>query len=1380
MKRKIFSKLLMGAFLIASISSFVSCKDYDDDIKKNTDAIGALQTTVNNLQSALDAAKAEANTAHAAFALKTQVASDIAAATKGLATEDAVAQVKKANEDAVAALAAEIKALATIDALEAAKKEAADALAKAMEGTATKEDLDKVSVAVSAIDSKLDGINTALAETNNNVKANADAIAAAQKNIETQQAAIAALQEALKGAGSSSAIDDLKGEVGKANQEISSVKGELAKAQADLAALRTALNSKGNQAAIDALDAKVKELEALKTELADLKSAVTKLQDLSEVKDLMKKADEKVDKVSTNINLLTVFVTKQLRGIVFQPNFYYGGIEAAEVPAIVYQPLTNAGVDFRYNKLGVAAAQNVAGTGRLNPSNANSGWLKQMTAANVGGWGIGCFTANPNQVLTTDILTNAVPTVNTFVTVLTPNTNVSYHMNPSNAGKENIKGVTAISDDKVYITRTAASNPRIVSWDVANGMLNAEVAVTYPQIAQNGAGTNVTVMATQVAYQGAQGDTIITSDYHALAPSLWSDLVIADKGAANVGQPACGIINYNARHTFDLARDAVSTPANQAPAGWPNNANFVANGAAHTINWNSNGVDLNSIFEIHGFHKIFNRNGAQAANGGALGQEYVITAAQLKQWGLELRYSLVEYTTGTELTEQTTTHAQLKGSTLVPYGINENQTNASIGRMPLVRIELYDTKNNALVKRGYSKWLITAERAKDVNIEMGNGTRYWTCQNIGDLLQWNQVESKVLDNNEIQANGIAKTTFELLYGIDGGTPNTNIASEAVSPIAARTFIKWNGNWTPAGNLGIYSGAGMTIGGAAYGVEALNNTVISYIFNTAGSNRTGQIRFTLTPTQIKMLLAKHNARGNRFIAANGAEVTELNNADFNDEVEFEIATRLYDVAQGGKPDVYIVWKYTISKLALTMNKIADYWYASNNTVAKTGVDEIHVSVPVIGETTPIQANVGLFNGDLLNTIVHNDLAVAPVNQGEWGYTVAKLENGQRAAIAGTPNLAPATGIITRLQFYNVGNTGFGGNGAFTPATAGAPAFAANTRGDVMKAASGANYLLVPQGTNLWAFRYQTAGANRNTYRDAGAQIVAQIVRRNTVANGNPNTYYEDQTVFELLNNDYAKDLVNAASHNDLANTLTGHVRANVSLACDALVQVNLTNPTFDVKFLRPVDIKGVESRIFRDATDGGNILNLVDLVQFNDWRERWNPAFGTSTANLFNTQTVGGVTGPNYQSPKWGSVTSNYYQYYQVTRIEANIAGITTDMNNGTLGQTLLSSVTANAQFENVFNQSAGSRSALMFGYRQNAAGTWIAPGGTLPAAGPANVLIAFPNTGAAGAQGVAQLKYSNNQTTVGTFKVRVPIVVTYYWGTQTTYVDLTVDNTLQN
>ena len=54
MNKKILSALLMGAFFIASTSMFVSCKDYDDDIKnlqaqidKNTAAINAIQTKIN-------------------------------------------------------------------------------------------------------------------------------------------------------------------------------------------------------------------------------------------------------------------------------------------------------------------------------------------------------------------------------------------------------------------------------------------------------------------------------------------------------------------------------------------------------------------------------------------------------------------------------------------------------------------------------------------------------------------------------------------------------------------------------------------------------------------------------------------------------------------------------------------------------------------------------------------------------------------------------------------------------------------------------------------------------------------------------------------------------------------------------------------------------------------------------------------------------------------------------------------------------------------------------------------------------------------------------------------------------------------------------------
>ena len=41
MKRKYFSALLMGALTVASVSTFTSCKDYDDDISNLQQQIDA-------------------------------------------------------------------------------------------------------------------------------------------------------------------------------------------------------------------------------------------------------------------------------------------------------------------------------------------------------------------------------------------------------------------------------------------------------------------------------------------------------------------------------------------------------------------------------------------------------------------------------------------------------------------------------------------------------------------------------------------------------------------------------------------------------------------------------------------------------------------------------------------------------------------------------------------------------------------------------------------------------------------------------------------------------------------------------------------------------------------------------------------------------------------------------------------------------------------------------------------------------------------------------------------------------------------------------------------------------------------------------------------
>lgn len=47
-------------------------------------------------------------------------------------------------------------------------------------------------------------------------------------------------------------------------------------------------------------------------------------------------------------------------------------------------------------------------------------------------------------------------------------------------------------------------------------------------------------------------------------------------------------------------------------------------------------------------------------------------------------------------------------------------------------------------------------------------------------------------------------------------------------------------------------------------------------------------------------------------------------------------------------------------------------------------------------------------------------------------------------------------------------------------------------------------------------------------------------------------------------------------------------------------------------------------------------------------------------------------------------------------------------------------------------------------------------------------------------EALGQIKYENNGNNVADFMVRIPVTVTYEWGTINTYVDCAVENTLGN
>ena len=212
MNKRFLSTLLFGALFIASTSVFVSCKDYDDDIKNLQTQIdkAALKSDLTALQTQLTNASTNAETAMKN--LEEKLAKQ--AAEQNASTADLQKQidaVKAAADEAAKDLAAKIKAAA--DAAAAAQQAAGDAAeqakaAKEAAEQAVKEAVEKLNAENAALAKQLEQLGNQMkeyvtaTELNKQIQELKDQIAhmdgaAAAADVETLKAAINELYKAI-------------------------------------------------------------------------------------------------------------------------------------------------------------------------------------------------------------------------------------------------------------------------------------------------------------------------------------------------------------------------------------------------------------------------------------------------------------------------------------------------------------------------------------------------------------------------------------------------------------------------------------------------------------------------------------------------------------------------------------------------------------------------------------------------------------------------------------------------------------------------------------------------------------------------------------------------------------------------------------------------------------------------------------------------------------------------------------------------------------------------------------------------------------------------------------------------------------------------------
>ena len=173
MKRKYLSALLMGTLTVASMSTFTSCKDYDDDISNLQGQIDKLASAdelaakVSELQALISANKSDITSLQSELAKKTTL-DEVKAVLANYAEKQYV-------EDALATLDAAVKAqggdiTALQDAVKAAQaaadKAAEDAKAanaeilETLETLATKAEVEDVKTAAKAANDAIEALKT--------------------------------------------------------------------------------------------------------------------------------------------------------------------------------------------------------------------------------------------------------------------------------------------------------------------------------------------------------------------------------------------------------------------------------------------------------------------------------------------------------------------------------------------------------------------------------------------------------------------------------------------------------------------------------------------------------------------------------------------------------------------------------------------------------------------------------------------------------------------------------------------------------------------------------------------------------------------------------------------------------------------------------------------------------------------------------------------------------------------------------------------------------------------------------------------------------------------------------------------------------------------
>lgn len=569
------------------------------------------------------------------------------------AKEDAQkAAATYATKQDLASLQEQIKSLVTAEKLQ----EAINDLQKVIDGKADKSELEALKTKIDGIDGRLNELGTTLdkAET---------ARKAADENLQNQIDALKAFEDELGG-----------------KQGAEELKGKVAKLQSDLQALQAA---SGNAKAID------------------------------ELKKLMEKANKEVETTVKNINILTVFVKRNLSSLVLKPNTYYGGIEAIKV-------LSDSAVTYKEGDASLTFFR-LTGNAKI-----------------LSGVGTAMYHVNPSTV---DLSNSTIDFYGNVAELLKPMTGTE-----TRAGASIATPVYGKTDDLFKADKDAFKD----------GILSIPFKANFKAIEGNLKAGNGSFVAAQIS----KGDTTVTSDYALVAPVKIYNLLVADNFFTetpfvdNIKTPASGHLHkkfselavekipatHNVKYNEsiniskylethyttekDLATDSADVTIDKSKVRVMDASTFKALGLTYVVKTVDYTLGSNKTSETHHIQLSTDKNGNVIA---------------------------------------TPRNVSSTGET-----IKDQVANASaVGRMPMLVIEIQDAEGTILAY-GYMKLLITdldEVGPQDVTSDpFAMNDYFFDCKGAKDKLTWAQVEFHIY--NDLLK--ISKKNFDETYKFVAG------------------------------------------------------------------------------------------------------------------------------------------------------------------------------------------------------------------------------------------------------------------------------------------------------------------------------------------------------------------------------------------------------------------------------------------------------------------------------------------------------------------------------------------------------------------------------------------------------------------------------------